>query len=414
MRTAVAVMLLAVVFSLVSFNALAVDITVGTGGEDHTKIQAALDAASNNDVIIVSDGTYTENLSVPGGLTGVTLRSATGMAATTIQFTAAAGPGIDLPTGNDNFTLGGAANQGFTLLSGAGTTFMIQLANGPSDVTISYNTINPSGNASMGLSVGAAGATGLIVSNNSFTTSDDGDGAMYGPALVDVTIDNNVFTATPAQASGYAIQFAGVTGTSAITNNTSTGFAQGISIMNGTGTSDLSISDNTVTGAQKGIRLGQYVPAGVAGDMTTVTISDNTVTANVVGLSLSPDGVNVLASQFVLSGNDFSTNTTFGIQNELTNGEVLDATEHWWGSADGPGGSGSGNGSDVSVGVDYDPWYIDASCLNLSTTASNIVSSPVTVADPAPVVDNTVGVSVDISGAVGTGNLVSCHLSNVG
>ncbi|MBA7581462.1 hypothetical protein ES708_23367 [subsurface metagenome] len=127
-----------------------------TGGSSfYGNIQDAIDAASSGDAILVYAGTYTEDLVV--NIADLTLQSETGKANTTIQLVD--GVGIDIQGGASNFTLGGAVDQGFTVLSGTTTTFLIQLTNAPSDVEISYNEIDTTGNASQGISVGAAGAT---------------------------------------------------------------------------------------------------------------------------------------------------------------------------------------------------------------------------------------------------------------
>jgi len=172
---------------------------------DHSTIQAAINAASAGDNIIVAAGTYTEDLTI--NIANLTIKSASGSGNTTIQLVD--GVGIDIQGGADDFTLGGASGEGFTVLSNSDdTTFNIQVANAPSDVTISYNEIGTTGNASMGVSVGAAGASGLTISNNTFT-DEAGDGSIWGPNVVDVIVSTNTFNG-----GAYAVQFSGVTGTS--------------------------------------------------------------------------------------------------------------------------------------------------------------------------------------------------------
>ena len=345
-------------FSLVTaVPAAAADITVGLSG-DYTTIQAAIDAASPGDTIIVADGTYTEDLTV--NTANLTIRSVNGSASTTIQLVD--GVGIDLQGGASGFTLGGAAGQGFIILSGAVTTFMIQLANAPSDVEISYNAINTTGNASMGISIGAAGATGLTISNNTFV-AEAGDGSIWGPKMVNVAVSDNTFTGPGGPPdSGYAIEFAGVTATSssAISENTITGYGMGIAIFNGEGTSDLTISGNTITGCKNGIRLGQYSPS-TNGDMDAITITQNTLSTNTIGLVVN-NGDNVLARNFAINYNNFTGNTDYGLKNEHIS-EYVPAGENWWGDISGPKYEGtgdgdytSGTGDKITDNVDYIPW----------------------------------------------------------
>ena len=359
-------------------------------------ILGGINAALAGDTIIVSDGTYTEDLD-PGVATHIeisdlTIRSVNGSASTTIQLVD--GVGVDLGGGADNFTLGGASGEGFTILSGGGTTFDIQLANAPSGVEISYNSVNTTGNASQGISVGAAGATGLTVNNNAFI-AESGDGSIWGPKIVNVTVSGNTFTGPGSTTSGYAVEFAGVTGTSTISGNIISGYGLGVAIFNGEGTSGLTISGNTISGCENGIRLGQYSPS-TNGDMTTVTVTQNTLSSNTIALRVN-DGVNVKASNFTINYNDFSGNTTYGLKNEHTSEDVT-AEKNWWGNISGPEQvttNPGGLGDEVSDDVDYQPWltrvfqtvlddniaYFGEAIANLDT-GWNIFSTPIAL-DPA-------------------------------
>jgi len=312
-------------------------------------IQAAIDAASPGDTIIVSDGTYTEDLTV--NIANLTIQSVNGSGSTTIQLVA--GVGIDIQGGASGFTLGGASGQGFTILSGANTTFMIQLANAPSGVEISYNTINTTGNASMGISVGAAGATGLTISNNSFT-AEAGDGSIWGPNVADVTVSNNTLSG-----GSYAVQFSGVTGTSAISNNTISGYtgSGGIVISNGAGTSGLAISHNNISSCSNGIYFAEYCAEGTAANMTTVTVIGNTISDSTNDAIKVGDGAHVLASNFTIIFNNIS-GSLYGLENAHSTQQVT-AENNWWGNASGPyhpTTNPTGTGDEVSANVDYDPW----------------------------------------------------------
>jgi hypothetical protein len=348
----------------------AATITVDAGGGgDFTTILAAINAANNGDTILVSDGTYTEDLS-PGGTSieksNLTIRSVNGPGTTTIQLVD--GVGIDLGGGASNFTLGGAAGQGFTILSGAGTTFMIQLANAPSDVTISHNIIDTTGNATQGISVGAAGATSLTVSNNTFT-SESGDFSIWGPNIVSVNVSNNTFTVPGVSpSSGWAVQFAGVTGASTISNNTINDYSGGIAIANGKGTSGLTISNNTVDGCYTGIKFLEYTPYLPAGNMTTVSVTRNTLSNNYIGLQVN-NSTYILASNFTITCNVFIQNYAYGLKNAHAT-EAVTAENNWWGANDGPDDDAAvinGSGDKISLNVDADPWLVIGVTANPAT-----------------------------------------------
>ncbi len=322
----------------------------------YATIQLAIDAANPGDTISVADGTYDEDLTV--NTADLTLKSQSGKANTTIQLQGNKKPYIDIQAGADDFTLGGAAGEGFTILSNTGGAvigFNIQLTNAPSGVTISHNTIDTTGDATMGISIGAAGATGLTITGNNFI-AEAGDGSIWGPEVVNIDVSDNTFTGPGGMVSGYAIQFSGVTATSPsiIDGNTITGYGFGILISNGEGTSNLQITNNSVSESKKGISFYEYVQQGhTAGNMTGVTVACNTMKKNTVGLYISA-GAHVKADTFVIEYNNFVGNTLYGLQNN--NALVVTAEYNWWGDASGPSGVGSGSGDAVTTNVDYEPW----------------------------------------------------------
>ncbi len=340
-------------------------VTVGASG----RIQNGLDVAAAGATVTVADGAYAETLSV--NTANLTLRSATGRDNATL--TPGAGVGINLMAGADGFTLGGAADRGFTVTSGVGTTFLVQLENAPQNVTLSHNTFTTTGAATQGISVGAAGAAGLTVSNNTFNAGDVGDGSIWGPSLSGLTVSTNLMNGPGGlPAGGYAIQFSGVTGASAIDTNTVTGYANGILVSNGPGTSGLTIEDNIISNCVNGLRFAQYSP-GASGDMTTVTIENNTLTTNTIGLLIG-DGANVKPDQFTVRYNTFDGNTTAGLQHAHTTLDVT-AEKNWWGHATGPDAAGNPHGAAAQGDavttpggrtVDFQPWYATG-----STTAAS-------------------------------------------
>jgi hypothetical protein len=328
-------------------------------------ITAAIVAAIASDIIIVPAGIFTEDLVIDKA--NLTLNSVSGRDSTTIQLVD--GVGINVEGTATNFKLGGTTGKGFTVLGGAATTFNIQLTNAPSGVQISYNTINTTGNASHGISIGAAGATDLTVRNNSFTADNlpgtsGWDGSIWGPDVSNVTVSNNTFTGPGSATSGYAVQFAGVTGTSTISGNSISGYGSGIFILGGgpvaggtTGVSGLTISGNTISGCAKGIRLGH---SSQTSDMTTVTVEENTLSTNTVGLYIG-DATFIHADQFTIRYNNFSgNNVTYGLQNDNTTYNVT-AKHNYWGNASGPSHDGLSYGDSVSTNVVFAPWLVKTS-----------------------------------------------------
>jgi filamentous hemagglutinin family protein len=260
------------------------------GDANGASIQDAVDIAAAGGTVTVAAGTYNEDLVINKGLT---LQSAdTGTATINLQD----GVGIDIQA--DSVTLGGAANQGFDILGGATTTFAIQLPNNPDSVNISHNAISTVGSASQGISVGAAGASGLTIGTNTFL-AEDGDGAIWAPGLVDAAITDNVFNTVgnAQQATGYAIEVAGVTGTSAITGNQVNNYANGIFLLDDAGVTGLTLTGNTMANCLNGLRT--YTGYGAASGTIVATVTGNTFTGNTRQVN---DGGGVLGDFGTLAG----------------------------------------------------------------------------------------------------------------
>ncbi|MHC4642112.1 MAG: two-partner secretion domain-containing protein, partial [Planctomycetota bacterium] len=317
-----------------------------TNVSENGLISNAISLTESGGTVSVADGTYTEDLTVDKS--NLTLKSVNGRDNTTIQLVD--GVGIDIGSGGSGFTLGGAASDGFEIKSGGSTTFDIQLTNAPSDVEISWNTIDTTGNASMGINIGAAGATDLTINQNNFI-AEEGDGSIWGEVFgFDTTVSNNTFTGPGGLVGGYAIQFKAATGASTITGNNISGYGWGVGVLTGGGgTSGLTISDNTISNCVTGIGLAQYQ----AGDITTVDITGNALSNNTTGVKIY-DGGGVKASNFTIQGNSFIGNTT-GLANNH-NSESVTAEQNYWGDVDGPG-SGDPITEAVADSVDYSPWW---------------------------------------------------------
>ena len=91
----------------------AATITVADAGADHTSIQAAIDAANNGDEIIVSPGTYVENINFNGK--AITVRSASGDPADTIIDGGGNGSVVTCDNGETSTTV----LDGFTITNGS-------------------------------------------------------------------------------------------------------------------------------------------------------------------------------------------------------------------------------------------------------------------------------------------------------
>jgi parallel beta-helix repeat protein len=139
-------------------------ITVGDDGEDYSSIQAAIDAAVPGDIILVSPGTYTEDLSIDSSLT---VKSTGGAGVTTIQGLVSLDVDYELST-----VVFGGVDAGFTVTNNASDGFYAD-AESWSHVTIKGNIITGCWGHGIGVSnAGVRCFSSLFILDNEITDNE--------------------------------------------------------------------------------------------------------------------------------------------------------------------------------------------------------------------------------------------------
>jgi parallel beta-helix repeat protein len=289
------------------------------------------------------------------------------------------GLGFDIQAGGHFTTIDNLDIRSHT----AATTRLIQLTNGPQDVTIKNCTFSTVGNASMGINVGAAGSTRLTIDNNVWRAMDSGDGAIWteGPNP-NITVTNNTFNGG-GTASGYCIQGLGWTNGLIDNNTINNTAAGGILLLADNGgapsaqaSTNVTITRNTITNSANGIRFyssGTYGPI-----VTSVTIEGNVLTGNTNAIRVSDGGAALDTANFTVRYNHIVGNTT-GI-NDTDAGGVLNAELNWWGSTTGPtdaAANANGAGDPSTANVDYRPWLNGAPFAGVGVTLADNTNAAV-------------------------------------
>ena len=135
-----------------------------------------------------------------------------------------------------------------------------------------------------------------------------------------------------------------------ITCNTITN-PTGSAIYIGGGDSNITVTGNRITGgAFSAVRV-----ANIFGDgpNSNITVTGNTLKNNGYGVNVG--ALAITAGETVqVHQNNITGNSVFGVNNDSTG--AVDATNNWWGAANGPGPVGPGSGDKVSIGVTFKPW----------------------------------------------------------
>ena len=306
---------------------------------DYPTIQDAIDAASDDDTIVVAAGLYEENVEIDKSLTlqgaqaGIDARTRSG-AETIIE--PDEGTGIRIITAADRVVV----IDGLTVQNaehGISTPEPTMAA----DITVkNVRVLNPT---EFGISPTFTVATTVEYCYVEGAIQAINAGALVPfPATV-ATFRNNEIVNSQFGFTGYLKD-------SLIEGNLVRDFATG-----GVGISgsflNTEIKNNTVTGYVEG--AGMTFEEHYGRDLSeNVNVEGNTFTGNDLGIY-------VFDTQTTLTGitvnfNNIAGNSRYGVWNR--GGETLDATENWWGDASGPSGVGSGDGDDVSTKVLYSPW----------------------------------------------------------
>lgn len=352
-------------------------------------IQAGIDAAHVGDTVLVAGpGNDTRDLVV--NKANLTIQS-DGAGVTTI--TLVDGVGIDITV--NGVTIGGLLGQGFTIINNNNTTFAIQVGNGLTGTTISYNTIDNTGTLNS-QAISCRQANNLTVANNAITFKDTA--LNFNPESTDAVSDTvkvlwNQFDNTSPFVAANAMKFGNMTNLTVIGNDVEGGNVVFYLGNNNAATGPIEIANNNflpagMTYGGMGIVFlnsdedlpgGGYAWKGTNGSgvLSNLSITNNDFTGRLYGIQFyslgtligDDDGAGLIPANlnvgtFTIRYNNFSDiflpGYAIGVGSWLrTNNVVVTATNNWFGSSTGPFQATTNLlalGSPVTNNVTYSPW----------------------------------------------------------
>jgi hypothetical protein len=262
--------------------------TVGTAGEMHATIQAAVTAANPGDIILVSPGTYTENVTINKTLV---LESTGGRAVTTIAGISGVGAvgTVRVTSGANGVVLGGAG-KGFTVLG---------VDNGSPGIE----------NAALYFQGGQTGVQ--ILGNEIVAAGDHALVAEFSSTISGWIIDGNIFSGqtfvgpTPA-GNGFATQF-----TEANVPRQLVVLGNGGGDLLSAKATNITFTNNLITGVAGGINASAQEQGN---QLVTLDVASSTIAGNTFAGTTTRYGgsLRVRRPDTVISGNSF-TSTGLGL-----------------------------------------------------------------------------------------------------
>jgi len=342
---------------------------------DYPIIQDAIDAASPGDTIIVYNGTYVGDLSIPASKTDVEIKSAEnasvtikGVSNVPIASWPQAIPNIEINA--SGVKIHGFIIEGPNYASGYYSSGMVI---GASDVEIYDNVfkVTPAEtldeisqaiqtyhkDAQPGVNI-----SGLSIHDNFFTNFGVGS-AGYEAIYINldegtrmVTIQRNSFNGSVVRAITTERSNTAIID-NVVTTNLAPGLPggyQGINIggVNEGNISNVLIEGNVVNGSSvgKGFIYGLKLGYSSTSTFSNVTITGNTIQMNEIGvwIKYSAGGVKVNLNNIFGNLNCSVSNTD--------SASTLDARYNWWGDKKGPGNETGSLGDYVRGKVEFKPW----------------------------------------------------------
>ena len=333
---------------------------------DYPTIQAAVNAPGCA-TINVAPGSYTENVSIARALTlrgaqaGHDARAPRGSESIINGASGILGD-VTISANSvtvDGFTLNGPVSQGTAAIvmqgGNSGETIKNNIVNNPgraasfttSNTVFYQNLVNSTPTAGDGFQANSRPVQNVVLANNTFGGA---NGAIYN---ADITIiegnSNIVVTGNKSTGDGTLVALF-KTNHALVAGNTVKGDGMSSAIYVGGGDSNILVRCNTVSSAVSAVNVSNAYSVGLN---SAVTITGNNLHNNVNGVRVGPGAV-AAADTVVANRNRLTGNTAFGVDNESAFN--VNATNNWWGAANGPGPVGTGSGDKVTANVTYAPW----------------------------------------------------------
>lgn len=185
-----------------------------------------------------------------------------------------------------------------------------------------------------------------------------------------VTINSNTFSAFDGWSivlrGGYGSGNAQFINNVTIENNTITADGVGIVLRNPATTLGDAALDGIVGATISGNTINSITPGTGTGIWLRGPNNNTAITDISVKNTISGFANGILSEQYNVSSTSSGivvhgnslTGNTIAVSNQGPS--IIDATSNYWGAADGPGPVGPGSGDKISINVLYSPWYADA------------------------------------------------------